>query len=209
MLYSHVASIVLTTLISDLFSMAAATRSLSPNCLFTSSAVLDVPSLIRTSTLKRGGSACNKRTLTPSPMTVVSEHAEVVGVSRTVTVLMRERGEVGARIEMSSNFTTPNEPSDRGCSGSEIDEMRSKTSCSSVSSRVSSSESEDDDASGEESGSARLGYAGAKASKSPERFTVGSALRLDGKSEGLMMVGLALSLSASMSGVCKRRMCTA
>ena len=116
---------VLTTLTSDLFSMAAATRSLSPNCLLTSSAVLDVPSLMRTSTLKRGGRACSNRTLTPSPMTVVREQAEVVGVIKTRTVLMRDRGEVGGMISMSSSVTTPSEPSERGCSGSEMVEIRS------------------------------------------------------------------------------------
>ena len=198
--YSHVANIVLTTLISDLFSIAAATLSLSPSCLFTSFADVDVPSLMRTSTLMRGGSACTNRTSTPNPMTVVSEHAEVVGVRRTVTVLMRERGEVGGMIEISSSFTTPNDPKDRGCSGSEMVEIRSYTSCSSISSRISSeSESDEDDASGEEKGSARLGYAAAKASNIPGCFAVGADLRREGKSEGLRMVGLALSLfSGSM-----------
>ena len=113
------------TLMSDLFSIAAATLSLSPSCLFASFAVFDVPSLIRTSTRKRGGSACNKRTFTPSPMTVVSEQAEVVGVKSTVTVLMRERGDVGAVMEISGKLMTPNDPSERGCSGSVIVEIRS------------------------------------------------------------------------------------
>lgn len=195
--HSHVASMVPTTLTSDLFSIAAATRSLSPSCLLTSSAVLDVPSLMRTSTLKRGGSAWTNRTLTPNPMTVVKEQADVVGVINTLTVLMRDRGEDGGMILMSSIVTTPSEPSDSGCSGSEIVEMRSYTSCSSISSRSSSDDAESD-ASGEDRGSARLEYAGANASKIPGRFAVGADLRREGRSDGLMMVGFALSLSASM-----------
>ncbi|KAI7360068.1 hypothetical protein KC320_g38 [Hortaea werneckii] len=198
-LHSHVASIVLTTLTSDRFSIAAATRSLSPSCLLTSSAVLDVPSLIRTSIRNLGGRALTSRTLTPNPITVVREQAVVVGVIKTLTVLMRERGEVGGKIAISSNFTTPREPRDSGCSGSEMVEMRSYTSCSSISSRSSSSEtSESDEASGEDNGSARPGYAGASASNTPGRFSVGADLRREGRSDGLIMVGFALSLSASM-----------
>lgn len=183
---------VLITLISDRFSMAAATLSLSPSCLFASSAVLDVPSLIRTSTRKRGGSACSKRTFTPKPMTVVSEHAEVVGVKRTVTVLMRERGDVGGVMKMSSRVITPRDPSERGCSGSEMVEIRSYTSCSSISSRVSSSDWDEagDVASGGKNSTA-FGYAGIKASNILGRFSVGADLRRDGRSEGLMIVGLA------------------
>ena len=59
-----------------------------------------------------------------------------------------------------------------------------------------------DDVSGEENGSARLGYAGAKASKIPRRFAVGVNLRREGRSDGLMIVGFALSLpSASIVDV--------
>ena len=138
-------------------------------------------------------------------MTVVSEHADVVGVRSTVTVLIRERGVVGGAIEMSSNFTTPRDPSESGCSGSEMVEIKSYTSCSSISSLGSSpSDSEEtDDASGDENGSARSGYAGASASKIPARFSVGADLRREGRSDGLMIVGLALSLfSASIVSAC-------
>lgn len=77
---SHPLNIFLKTPISVPFSNAAATRSLSPNCLFTPSAVLCVPSLILTSTLKREGRACSRRTRTPSPITVASEQCVIVGV---------------------------------------------------------------------------------------------------------------------------------
>ena len=91
-------------------------------------------------------------------MTVVSEHAVVVGVSRTVTVLIRDRGDVGGTIEISSSLVTPKDPKDKGCSGSEMVEIKSYTSCSSISSLASSSESDEtDEVSGDEKGSARLG----------------------------------------------------
>lgn len=43
-------------------------------------------------------------------------------------------------MKISGNDTTASEPSDNGCSGSEIVLIRSKISCSSISSRRSSSE---------------------------------------------------------------------
>ena len=89
------------------------------------SAVVEVPSLIRTSIRKRGGKQFNNRTLTPSPITVVSEQPVVVGVSSTVTVLILDRADVGPAIEISSSVTTPSEPSEIGCSGSVMVEMRS------------------------------------------------------------------------------------
>lgn len=42
-------------------------------------------------------------------------------------------------MKISGNDTTANEPNDKGCSGSEIVLIRSKISCSSISSRRSSS----------------------------------------------------------------------
>lgn len=51
----------------------------------------------------------------------------MVGVMRTVTVRSGEEGleaRVGA-MAMSGRFTTPREPSERGCSGSHMVEMRS------------------------------------------------------------------------------------
>ena len=58
-------------------------------------------------------------------MTVASEQWVMVGVISTTTVLMDESGEVGGRMWMSGKFTTASDPSERGCSGSEIVEMRS------------------------------------------------------------------------------------
>lgn len=105
-----------------MFSSAAATRSLSPSCLFTCSAVLCVPSFIRTSTRNLGGSACSSRTLTPRPITVASEQCVMVGVTSTSTVCRsRPRG----LMWISGRFTTAREPRERGCSGSEMVEMRS------------------------------------------------------------------------------------
>lgn len=125
--HSQVESIFLKTPISVPFSKAAATLSLSPNCLLTASSVLWVPFLMRTSMRKRGGRACSRRTRTPKPMTVASEQWVIVGVISTTTVLMEDRGETGARIRISGRFTTASEPNDSGCSGSEIVEMRSVT----------------------------------------------------------------------------------
>ena len=55
---------------------------------------------------------------------MASEQCVMVGVMRTVTVV---RGEVGVKgvMEMSGRLMTPREPKVRGCSGSEILEMRS------------------------------------------------------------------------------------
>jgi hypothetical protein len=125
--YSHVASIFLRTPINVPFSSAAATLSLSPSCLLTASSVLWVPFLMRTSIRKRGGKACSSRTRTPKPMTVASEQCVMVGVISTTTVLMEDCGETGGRMRMSGRLTTASEPSDSGCSGSEMVEMRSVT----------------------------------------------------------------------------------
>lgn len=127
--HSQVDSIFFNTPISVPFSNAAATRSLSPSCLLTASSVLWVPFLMRTSMRKRGGRACSRRTRTPKPMTVASEQWVIVGVISTTTVLMEDRGETGGRIWISGRFTTASEPSDRGCSGSEMVEMRSAVNC--------------------------------------------------------------------------------
>jgi hypothetical protein len=88
--YSQVDSIFLKTPIKVPFSRAAATRSLSPSCLFTASSVLWVPFFMRTSTRNRGGRACSSLVRTPRPMTVASEQCVMVGVISTKTVLMRE-----------------------------------------------------------------------------------------------------------------------
>jgi hypothetical protein len=123
----HVSSIFAMTLIKVPFSNAAATRSLSANCLFTSSAVLCVPSLIRTSTRNRGGRDCSSRTRTPSPMTVARLQCVIVGVTSTVTVRRGEAGtfwRVGV-IAISGRETTASAPNGIGCSGSDIVDTRS------------------------------------------------------------------------------------
>jgi len=94
-IYSQVASIFVMTPINVSFSSAAATRSLSPNCLVTASSVLWVPRLILTSTRNLGGSACSRRTRTPRPMTVARLQWVMVGVTSTSTELMGDRDDVG------------------------------------------------------------------------------------------------------------------
>jgi hypothetical protein len=58
-------------------------------------------------------------------MTVASEQCVIVGVISTRTVLMGECREVGGMMRISGRLTTAREPRERGCSGSEIVEMRS------------------------------------------------------------------------------------
>lgn len=125
--HSHVSSIFLTKLCRVGFHSAAATRSLSANCLFTSSAVLCVPSLILTSTRNRAGSDSSSRTRTPRPMTVAKEQCCMVGVTSTVTVrsvLCGLFGSVGV-ILMSGSETTARLPRVIGCSGSDMVEIKS------------------------------------------------------------------------------------
>lgn len=120
----HPSSIFLITPTRESFSIAAATLSLSLNCLVIASAVLWVPSLIFTSTLKRGGRACSRRTRTPKPMMVASEQWVIVGVIKTVTTVrlgVLTRG----LIWISGRLTTDKEPKVSGCSGSVSGEMRS------------------------------------------------------------------------------------
>jgi hypothetical protein len=95
--------------------------------LLTSSPVLWVPSLMRTSVRKRGGRDCSSRTRTPSPMTVARLQWVMVGVIRTVTVWRGESGTLGrvGLMEISGRDTTASSPRERGCSGSEIDLIRS------------------------------------------------------------------------------------
>ena len=123
----HVSSIFAMTPIRVPFSKAAATLSLSANCLLTSSPVLWVPSLIRTSIRNRGGSDCSSRTRTPNPITVAKLQWVIVGVTKTVTVRRGDSGTLGSDglTKISGRETTASEPSDIGCSGSEIVEMRS------------------------------------------------------------------------------------
>lgn len=126
--FSQPSNIFLRTPMSVPFSNAAATLSLSPSCRLTCSAVLCVPSLILTSTRNLGGRACSSLTRTPRPITVAREQCVIVGVMRTVSVVSGDdkpfSGNVGAR-KMSGRLTTEREPRVRGCSGSEMGEMRS------------------------------------------------------------------------------------
>jgi hypothetical protein len=126
--YWHVSSILAITPINVPFSSAAATLSLSPSCLLTSSAVLCVPSLIRTSTRNLGGSDCSSRTRTPRPITVARLQCVIVGVMRTVTVRRGDPGTWGrdGLIIISASETTASDPSEIGCSGSDMVETRSK-----------------------------------------------------------------------------------
>lgn len=123
----HVANICPMTPMRVLFSRAAATLSLSANCLLTSSDVLWVPFFMRTSSLKRGGSACSSLTRTPKPITVARLQWVMVGVIKTVTVLRAESGLLGREGVMliSGKDTTARDPKEIGCSGSDIDDIRS------------------------------------------------------------------------------------
>jgi len=123
--HSQVANIFSSTPTNVPFSNAAATLSLSPSCLLTAVSVLCVPSLTLTSTRKRGGSACSKRTRTPRPMTVARLQWVIVGVISTRTVEKGEEVEDGVVMWMSESWTTLREPRERGCSGSEMGAIRS------------------------------------------------------------------------------------
>ena len=125
----QVSIILAITPISVPFSKAAVTRSLSASCLFTSSSVLCVPFLIRTSTRKRGGSDCSRRTRTPSPITVARLQCVIVGVIRTVTVRRGDSGTFGSDglMEISGSETTASSPREIGCSGSEIVDIKSRS----------------------------------------------------------------------------------
>lgn len=64
-------------------------------------------------------------------MTVARLQWVIVGVMRTVTVRSGEEGLEGREglIEMSGRETTARAPREIGCSGSEIEEIRSIESC--------------------------------------------------------------------------------
>lgn len=87
-----------------------------------------MPSLILTSTRNLGGRACSSLTRTPKPITVAKEQCVIVGVIRTVSVVRGDddpfSGKVGVR-KISGRLTTESEPRVRGCSGSEMGEIRS------------------------------------------------------------------------------------
>lgn len=85
--------------------------------------------MIRTSTRNRGGSDCSSRTRTPRPITVAKLQWVIVGVMRTVAVRSGDSGTVGrdGLMEISGRETTAKEPSEMGCSGSEMVDTRSKS----------------------------------------------------------------------------------
>lgn len=68
--YNQMAMHWLITFMRLLFSRAAATRSLSANCLFTAISDVCVPGVISTVTLNRGGRERNNFTLIDSPINV-------------------------------------------------------------------------------------------------------------------------------------------
>jgi hypothetical protein len=179
------------------FQSAAATLSLSANCLLTSTAVVWVPSLTLTSTLNLGGSDSSSRTRTPRPITVARLQWVIVGVTRTVTVRSVESGRVGivGVIEISGKETTPNEPSVTGCSGSHIVEIRSKISCSSIGSTSDSASLSDSDVGSNAWKNGSLVWAGDGCEKIPTPLgwdvSVEVFRRRVGRSDGLMIVGFA------------------
>ena len=135
--------------------------------------------------------------LTPKPMTVARLQCCIVGVTRTVTVCRLEEGRFGivGFIEMSGKDTTASAPSVMGCSGSDIELMRSKTSCSSIgSASVSESVSSLDEALDvlcRGSSSVATGpYGNRSDAKDLSLWTDALRLRV-GKSEGLRTSGLA------------------
>lgn len=102
-----------------LFSNAAATRSLSANCLFTANSDECVPGVISTVTLKRGGSERNSLTLIDRPINVAMLQCGIVGVKLTNTSLCS----LSTRIRLCC--TTWSSSNVSGCSGSLIKRIRS------------------------------------------------------------------------------------
>lgn len=69
------------------FSKAAATLSLSSNCLLIACSDAWVPGVMVTDILKRGGRHHNSRTLIDNPISVAILQWGIVGVNRTFTML--------------------------------------------------------------------------------------------------------------------------
>lgn len=109
----------LITFIRLLFSKAAATRSLSANCLFTATSDVCVPGVISTVTLKRGGNDLNSFTLIDSPIRVAMLQCGIVGVKLTNTSLFL------LSTFMRLGCTTCNSSNVNGCSGSLISRIKS------------------------------------------------------------------------------------
>lgn len=109
----------LITSIRCLFSRAAATRSLSANCLLTAISEECVPGVISTTTLKRGGRARSNLTRIDSPIKVAILQCGIVGVK----LILMEFFILSKVTRLSS--TTCSSSSVRGCSGSFITRIRS------------------------------------------------------------------------------------
>ena len=78
----------------------------------------------------------------------------IVGVTRTVRTVSGEPGARGA-IAISGKLTTERDPRVKGCSGSEMGEIRSYISCSSIGSSASSSEPSESESDEGKNGSGR------------------------------------------------------
>ena len=83
-----------------------------------------VPSLILTSSLNRGDSACSRRTLIPRPITVARLQWVIVGVISTSTCDIAERSCLSVTL-ICGRLTTASSPRLSGCSWSEMGEIRS------------------------------------------------------------------------------------
>lgn len=108
------------TLIKCEFSSAAATLSLSANCLFTLFSDVCVPGLTSTFTLNLGGSERNNLTLIDNPISVAILQWGIVGVNKTSTLLFL------LSTVIKSSCRTCNSSSVNGCSGSLILRIKSE-----------------------------------------------------------------------------------
>lgn len=108
------------TVIKLLFSSAAATRSLSANCLFTAISDECVPGVISTVTLNRGGSDRSNFTRIDKPINVAMLQCGIVGVKLTKTSLCS----LSTFIKFC--WTTCNSSNVSGCSGSFMNRIKSK-----------------------------------------------------------------------------------
>lgn len=109
----------LMTVIRLLFSRAAATLSLSANCLLTATSDECVPGVISTVTLKRGGRDLSSLTRIDSPISVAMLQCGIVGVKFTNTSLFS----LSTLTKLCC--TTWSSSRVRGCSGSFMSRIRS------------------------------------------------------------------------------------
>lgn len=101
------------------FSKAAATLSLSANCLLTACSDEWVPGVISTVTLNRGGNDLNNFTRMDNPISVAIEQCGIVGVKLTLISLRS----LFTMIKFC--WTTCSSSSVNGCSGSLIARIKS------------------------------------------------------------------------------------